>query len=575
MSQNPIKIIKNNKFVLLVGSAISIFKPTFFKSGLELTENIIDFLLQNKYPESLKKHLLNIPLESLLDTSWDLQKTANFIKQIYGNGRQNIIHQVLFDLLINSKITSIITTNYDLMLEYPGILKTFEETQQNLLNNYNINRIIYEDNRKKGYNDERVLFKIHGSVDDKNGSSLVFNLHQEVGLPLWKRKILKELINDKILLVMGYSGLDFDLCSEIVNSTPNMLIWNTLNKETLTQNAKFVIKNTKSMILEKDLRDVLSIFNNNCINSSINSSYVDIAPLIYQAYGKDHLFYSLWLGRFLSVNGLGKYSVPYYLELMEEYGDSFSEKAKHEILIGIAEGYFHIGKYLCSWKSFKKSASVFTNKKDNYHNIARSWLDAAEAGRSSYRYYLFILAMIKSFFYIKKTKPNEGIQTIGRYYMTIGRTFEKIYNFFFIPKIKILKTYVKSRALNYYNKASDFFKTEDNIFSIRQIERYKRKIYSLDNPANVNFDSVESFIDLGERYQHLGFLIGEINSHRDHAIELLSKNELNDAEESIFLSIEKATSIDDFPGLAKAYKILSLIATKRKKWLFSQLLRYR
>lgn len=105
-----------------------------------------------------------------------------------------------------------------------------------------------------------MYMKIHGSTDDPSGESLVFRLQQEGVLKPWKRQAFRQAIQGKDLLIIGYSGSDFDICPEIPLAKPEHIIWNvrTAEEDRIPSNAIAVSKRVDTTFVAADMRDLLS-----------------------------------------------------------------------------------------------------------------------------------------------------------------------------------------------------------------------------------------------------------------------------------------------------------------------------
>lgn len=82
-----------------------------------------------------------------------------------------------------------------------------------------------------------VIFKIHGCARPGNEKSLVVTLREEGEMPVWKRNLLGQLINGKALLVCGYSGLDFEVCPELIHLRPTSVTWNSYDDPSIKPEA--------------------------------------------------------------------------------------------------------------------------------------------------------------------------------------------------------------------------------------------------------------------------------------------------------------------------------------------------
>lgn len=150
--------------------------------------------------------------------------------------------------------TSIITPNYDVCLE-SSMLAT------KVSNDFQYARIVTESDSQSVDPHSKCIFKIHGSADGAP-QDLVFTMKQEGRLPPWKRDLLRHLIEGKHLLIIGYSGYDFDICPELIAAGPKAIVWNFLSKHDADNsiNAQQIARQIQTHFLYGDMTDLLSAF---------------------------------------------------------------------------------------------------------------------------------------------------------------------------------------------------------------------------------------------------------------------------------------------------------------------------
>src|SRR5581483_12022238 len=100
-------------------------------------------------------------------------------------------------------ISAIITPNYDQAID-----DCFRQKQDILFSDACCKR--FNKNPRGG-----ILFKIHGSIN--HPKSMIYTIEQEKRLSLSKTETLQNILKDKILIVIGYSGRDFDICPLITS----------------------------------------------------------------------------------------------------------------------------------------------------------------------------------------------------------------------------------------------------------------------------------------------------------------------------------------------------------------------
>jgi len=274
-------LLDEHKWVLLLGSAISIWSPSGIPTGQAIRSTIYETLNFEEVLKGSDKLLSSIlyevlgrfPFELLMDRCPQRNRAEEILLSFFKYFRTpNPIQLQLANFFVEGKVSSIITPNYDVCLE--NAIKTVDPSFQ--FNNVSIQE--QAENIPIG----NCLFKIHGSVDDKSKASLVFMMRQEGRLKDWKRLLLKKLIAGKNLLIIGYSGYDFDICPEIPLARPERIYWNYLYKKDITLNAKDVAEKVETHFILGDMRKLLE-FMGNPVTADIDKNYEkNIQELKYQ-----------------------------------------------------------------------------------------------------------------------------------------------------------------------------------------------------------------------------------------------------------------------------------------------------
>ncbi len=205
ISLTEVGALLRDKPVVLVGSAISVFEPTNLPSGSAVTELLYSSIFSEyTHPryQWLKNEYNRLPFEGLMECFPSYKDLIPKIKAEYSTTKYNLLHAAIADYLISGQISSIITTNYDLAFDTYLTEKGFSQIVKT------------EDDASKII--DGAYFKIHGcSISDV--APPICTLTQEEYLPNWKQEMLKKLLKDKTIIVLGYSGRDFDICPVIKN----------------------------------------------------------------------------------------------------------------------------------------------------------------------------------------------------------------------------------------------------------------------------------------------------------------------------------------------------------------------
>lgn len=431
-------------WVLLVGSAVSIWSPSNIPNGQQITEAIHKILnlektLKNAEQESILRCLLErLPFELLMDRC-PIEKNDinNLLINFFKNFNiPNPVHSCLAELFISGKIASIITPNYDICLE-----NAIEDIKKTITFQY---QVVTKESDVKGINEsKKCIFKIHGSVDDPS-SDLIFLMNQEGKLPKWKSDLLKELIAGKNILIIGYSGYDFDICPELVLTKPNKLYWNFFKKKDAENslNAQQIATHVDTDFLCGDMRHLLSklLSTKPSIDKIYSNSIKNLQDNFKKKINNDHI--RLWGIRILNtlnfngivlqnVNELLEYKNKYRINLLREkaialvnsgrykqgallYSESSNaskDKQEKNLLVSLAEhSWLSNGayiKYLCSSKYRKRKDAKDNFNSQEEHNVIQFY---------SYIYKLKLPVISQKI----RSLARKEIEKVGRYYHEKG-----------------------------------------------------------------------------------------------------------------------------------------------------------
>jgi hypothetical protein len=266
ISDNELQdLLAGSEIVALLGAGISSWSPTNLPLGSNLSDGIFDAIFRDKsgkVTDQNEKLLLKIykllPFETINESCPDEAKLTEILRSIFHVTRPNPIHELFAQILKEKKVKSVITPNYDCSLD-SAIAAQYNTNID--LDIGVIRRIIFDsDIDQIDLSTAQLFFKIHGSTDDFTGRSLVFRLNQEGVLPPWKRHVFRKAIEGKILLIIGYSGSDFDICPEIPLAGPKHVIWNVRKEkiEEIKPNPKEVAKRITTIFIAADMVDFLS-----------------------------------------------------------------------------------------------------------------------------------------------------------------------------------------------------------------------------------------------------------------------------------------------------------------------------
>jgi SIR2-like domain len=351
------------KPIVLAGSGISTFKSltgndTCLPSGKEFTEDMFDYLLPpdffgyNLYMiKILREQWQNVVFENLLESCPDYDKLRRIIKKSFIKAEPNQIHKCISDIFIKGDFSGLITTNYDQCFD-------------NLLKNHDVERVVIKEDYdlvKQPF--ENLYFKIHGSIDDTDGKTLVFALHQEGFLKEWKREFLPKMIQTNSLFIVGYSGSDFEICPELLKLPIETVFWNLTgkNKEQFMNKLNFntneFLKKKDGYFLVGDMKVLFSSITNQPINLDKGESSKDFFKLIKDEASFTKMEIGIWRASILNTIGCASLAFKASEEVLAMFREKDNEASEEVLAISpekdneakirrqLAKSLYDLGKY--------------------------------------------------------------------------------------------------------------------------------------------------------------------------------------------------------------------------------------
>jgi hypothetical protein len=319
--------IKYQPPIALVGSGISIWSPTSLPTGRAFSEGTFNALFLNEagtlndpLGEHLRELFKDIPFESIMEKCPEPETLVSIIREIYNVHQPNNIHRVLAQGVLDNHLHSIITTNYDCCIDQAlDDIQACNPGSENSL----VNKIVRQEDVLETLEGRKLYFKIHGSTADPTGQTLVFRMRHESALPPWKRTVMKTLVSNRPLLIVGYSGLDFEICPEIPLMHPSYVIWNFRLEEEITTNARRVMNQVPGRIVIGDMRKLLSRVLQS-IDAEIGAPSVDVEKVLRQGFSPSTRI--LWRASLLNSMSYAKAAVTLTSQLLKtDISNNFSK----------------------------------------------------------------------------------------------------------------------------------------------------------------------------------------------------------------------------------------------------------
>lgn len=231
-------ILSEKNIVFFVGSGISMWNPSNLPTGYELKRNLFKGITTHKALNSYFDIVYNdnpnqtkvpyeqwqkVPLEGMFGAIYGEIGDKLFDSLAFFNAdKHNIIHKLLVLLANQTNHKTIITTNFDMLFEasFNKRIKTFF----NSLNGY-------------PSSNEVNLIKLHGSYNDKN--SIIMTLEREgVGLPKFLQDFLQNFLSDKVVCFIGYSASEFDIVPILDNISFLKVYWIEKDENVIKNNPR-------------------------------------------------------------------------------------------------------------------------------------------------------------------------------------------------------------------------------------------------------------------------------------------------------------------------------------------------
>jgi len=259
-------ITPDAKLTFLVGAGCSMDSPSCLPAGRKMMNAIIDYTCAGSEIEKIK-NIEQLRFEQLVERVTDHLDNELKIIDYYGEcDKPNNQHFFLAEMI--KKGHFIITTNFDFLIEYA--------LQQSGVSNNEIIPVIteqdftkYRDPFEQIGNKKKIILKIHGSTKNViNGESTRKSLRTTIRalglnkkglnifqLEAYKQPLLKEITQNRSLIIMGYSGSDdFDIIPTLksLKNIENIVWINHFENIEIEVHKVIEINDTPNRILDEE-----------------------------------------------------------------------------------------------------------------------------------------------------------------------------------------------------------------------------------------------------------------------------------------------------------------------------------
>lgn len=505
-AKDIISQLLNDPPVILAGSAISMWDPTCLPVGKHFTEGMFDLLFppyflgnNSSLADCLNELWKKVPFEHLLEKCPNPQKLTPIIKKAFEIDEYNLVHDEIAKYFIAGGLRGLVTTNYDICLD------------KLLVDDKNIKKVVTEiDFQALDNITERVYFKIHGSADDEKGETLVWALNHESNLPEWKRELLFNMIKERSLLIIGYSGLDFEICPEILKMPVKNILWCTrgFNENNFSPNARRFLKEMPGYFLIGDMLILLKLLLGHSINPKRGEPSNDLLDSIKTEFTDCEI--GIWRASILNSIGCASIALKASNELLltrcSQNEDDLTSLKRQK-----AQALFHIGKYHQSGKEFYNTAKDLNLNSSLRVAILLDSCDAYRAHGNFLRAYMCLKEAKKDILKIHEPKSRSELQ--GRAALKEVLIWKHLYQIVKAIKIKFIANRIQKKSISLLKIASKASLREGNWFDFQQVRLWAERMDI--NPLILAYEIPYEAPPLKEGYDHLGYYVAQSMYLRD------------------------------------------------------------
>lgn len=382
--RNLVDSLAGQEVVALLGSGISDWKPAGLPTGQAMTGALATLLSEGVDSSDLIAGLVRkTAFEHVMEACPRHDVLGRWLRLRYSPTTTNAVHKAIATLVRSGRIRHVVTTNYDACLE-------------TALNNASVACqvvVTEDDDRRLGPSlSLPVVFKVHGcALTDAVAAepTMVFSLRREGVLKPWKRDLLARLAAGRIVLVCGYSGMDFEICPQL-ELLDCSIVWNSyeLNSEKPVENARRVLRARAGDLVVGDMKELLGDLLGTTPVAADRDTLVEADLKTAQLLEEIRRLFSsrellLWQARLFSGIGCADALVSIGERLLST---STTPEERIDALWALGRGRFHQGKYLQAARHYRDAAQQ-AQKSRLRHRQLSLLLDESEANRCAGRYF--------------------------------------------------------------------------------------------------------------------------------------------------------------------------------------------
>jgi hypothetical protein len=496
----------NRGMVALLGSGVSMWHPSNLPNGQRITQELATIMASSAtQPKgNTVGFIKRSAFEHIMERYPKPQLLQGIVARAFYPTDPNPVHLAFAQLMNKGMIEHIITTNYDEGLEracstvcrpsrMPQVIVTELDGAQMVLNHPSI-------------------FKIHGCAKPGRESSLVVTLREEGEMPAWKRTLLGRLINGKALLVCGYSGLDFEVCPELVHLRPMSVIWNSyddpsIKPEALTPNAKRVLSALNGDVLVGDMKMMLEEMGQSC-----QAGFSTASPSFVQSLvnGLDPWEMDRW--RVWVLNGVSCASEAITVASRMCANSIGSDDRRLDSLLALAEAQFHNGLYKQAGATYGEATSLARNSPD-WDKRLKAELGVIESNRVAGYWFRALRKIAQLAKTLPQQAPPEAREKVESA-LALKRVLFRRYPFY-LSKLLRLRSFsqsIQAKASQEMALVAAYSAKHGNWFDLQHCEMLACKFQI---PLSKIYPGTTSPLASHAGYRHLGYFVGELMAYRN------------------------------------------------------------
>jgi hypothetical protein len=525
--------------VALLGSGISIWEPSNLPNGQKITEELAQLIAPSTI--SPRQTVMDLIKRSAFEHIMERYPRPDTLPKIVAGAfyptAPNPVHQAFAQLLEAGVLEHIITPNYDVGLEQACSTICSAARMPQV--------IVSEDDARRASWSQPMIFKIHGCANPGREKSMVMALREEGTMPDWKRRLLELLINGKPLVVCGYSGLDFEICPELIHLHPCSVTWNSYqdprtDENTLTPNAKRVLAAKAGITLIGDMKKMLEILSDSPCKagfSKLNPSFVNDLVSTLDEWERDK--WRVWV-----LNGLSCALDGIEVAKRMYVNSGTSTERRIDSLLALAEPLFHSGLYFQAGQAYREASLL---AKSFVPTLRMMLKDLADAERCIPKDKQLIADLLKriSGYLEKILKAEIGIvesdRVAGRWLrarrkiekvfdslpalappqerekieceITLKRVLLRRYPYYLAKKIRLkpVTTRIQAKAIKELSIAAEYFSRKGSWFNLQHCEMLAGRF---DLRFSDIYTGTMAPLASYEGYKHLGYILAEMMAYR-------------------------------------------------------------